>query len=79
MVRKMLWCLPKSKWGPNVTAIEEGKDLKTLKLNDLGGKLLNHEIHLLEETKEQAPQQGLALKSTDIKEQPEESTNDEDE
>ena len=46
MVRKILRCLSKSKWGPKVTAIEEGQDLKTLALDDLLGKLLTHEIHL---------------------------------
>ena len=39
MVRKVLRCLPKSKWGPKVTVIEEAQDLKTLALDDLLGKL----------------------------------------
>ena len=29
MVRKILRCLPKNKWGPKVIAIEEAQDLKT--------------------------------------------------
>ena len=28
MVRKIFQCLPKNKWGPKVTAIEEAQDLK---------------------------------------------------
>ena len=32
MVRKILRGLPKSKWGPKVTAIKEAQDLKTLGL-----------------------------------------------
>ena len=39
MVRKILRCLPKNKWGPKVTAIEEAQNLKTLPLDDLLGKL----------------------------------------
>ena len=35
MVRKILRCLPKNKWGPKVIAIEEAQDLKTLALDDL--------------------------------------------
>jgi len=46
MVRKILICLLKNKWGPKVTAIEEAQDLKKLELDDLLGKLLTHEIHL---------------------------------
>jgi len=45
MVRKILQFLPKNKWGPEVTAIEEAQDLKTLGLDDLLGELLTHEIH----------------------------------
>ena len=52
MVRKILRCLPKSKWGPKVTAIEEAQNLKTLALDDLLGKLLTHEIHLKEDEEE---------------------------
>ena len=40
MVRKILRCLPKSKWDPKVTTIEEAQDLKTLALDDFLGKLL---------------------------------------
>ncbi|GAV59144.1 UBN2 domain-containing protein, partial [Cephalotus follicularis] len=34
IVRKILWCLPRV-WMPNVTIIEEDKDLNTLPLEDL--------------------------------------------
>jgi len=64
MVRKILRCLPKSKWGPKVTAIEEVHDLKTLGLNDLLGKLLTHEIHLKEGEEKLQPKKGIAFKTT---------------
>ena len=62
MVRKILRCLPKSKWGPKVTAIEEAQDLKKLELDDLLGKLLTHEIHLKEDDGESS-KKGIALKA----------------
>jgi len=62
MVRKILRCLPKNKWGPKVTAIEEAQDLKTLALDDLLGKLLTHEIHLKEDDEEVQPKTGVAFK-----------------
>jgi len=55
MVRKILRCLPKNKWGPKVTTIEEAQDLKTLALDDLLGKFLTHEIHLKEDKEEVQP------------------------
>jgi len=64
MVRKILRCLPKNKWGPKVTAIEEVQDLKTLALDDLLGKLLTHEIHLKEDEEEVQPKRGVAFKTT---------------
>ena len=64
MVRKVLRCLPKSKWGPKVTAIEEAQDLKTLAMDDLLGKLLTHEIHLKEDEEELQPKKGIAFKTT---------------
>ena len=48
-VRKILRCLPKSKWGPKVTAIEEAQDLTLLTLDNLLGKLITHEMSLNEE------------------------------
>ena len=63
MVKKLLWCLPKNKWEPKVTAIEEAQDLKKLELDDLLGKLLTHEIHLKEEDGESS-MKGIALKTT---------------
>jgi len=65
IVRKILWCLPKNKWGPKVTAIEEAQDLKTLALDDLIGKLLTYEIHLQEDEEESQPKRGIAFKSNE--------------
>ena len=72
MVKKLLWCLPKNKWEPKVTAIEEAQDLKKLKLDDLLGKLLTHEIHLKEEDGESSgkrialkPQKKIAHRKTE--------------
>ncbi|CAN0919524.1 hypothetical protein LINGRAHAP2_LOCUS31501, partial [Linum grandiflorum] len=42
LVRKILWSLPKE-WRPKVTAIEESKKFKDVKLFDLYGSLLTHE------------------------------------
>jgi len=64
MVRKILRCLPKNKWGPKVVVIEEAQDLKTLALDDLLGKLLTHEIHLKEDEEEVQPKRGVAFKTT---------------
>jgi len=62
MVRKILWCLPKNKWGPKVTVIKEAQDLKKVELDDLLGKLLTHEIHLKEDDGESL-KKGIALKA----------------
>ncbi|GAV79350.1 DUF4219 domain-containing protein/UBN2 domain-containing protein, partial [Cephalotus follicularis] len=43
LVRKILRSLPKS-WQDKVTVIEEAKDLTKLKLEDLLGSLLTHEL-----------------------------------
>src|SRR5262249_48227639 len=43
VVRKILRSLPHS-WSPKVTAIEEAKDLDTLKLDELMGSLMTHEM-----------------------------------
>jgi len=71
----------KKQMGTKVTTIKEAQDLKTLKLDDLIGKLLTCEIHLHEESDEQAPKQGIALKSIDegLETQSEESSDGEDE
>ncbi|GKV42887.1 hypothetical protein SLEP1_g50250 [Rubroshorea leprosula] len=45
VVRKVLRSLPKS-WEAKKTAIEESKDLNTLKLEDLIGKLMTYEIEV---------------------------------
>ena len=66
MVRKILRCLPKNKWGPKVTAIEECQNLKKLALDYLLRKLLTHEIRLKEdeEEKESQPKKRVAFKTT---------------
>jgi len=79
MVRKILRCLPKNKWGPKVTAIEEAQDLKKLELDDLMGKLLIHDIHLKEDEVESS-KKGIALKvAQEDSTSEEEETNDNDE
>ncbi|GKU99723.1 hypothetical protein SLEP1_g12527 [Rubroshorea leprosula] len=45
VMRKVLRSLPKN-WEPKKTAIEEFKDLNTLKLEDLIGKLMTYEIEV---------------------------------
>ncbi|XP_021743604.1 uncharacterized protein LOC110709690 [Chenopodium quinoa] len=80
-VRKILRCLPKSKWGPKVTAIEEAQNLRTLSLDDLLGKLITHEMSLNEEDGEPTSStKGLARKAKkeDISTNDEESDNDGD-
>jgi len=62
MVRKILRCIPKNKWGPKVTTIKEVQDLKKLELDDLLGKLLTHEIHPKEDEGE-STKKGIALKA----------------
>ena len=62
MVRKILRCLPKNKWGLKFTTIKEAQDLKELELDDLLGKLLTHEIHLKEDDGESS-KKGIALKA----------------
>ena len=47
-VRKILRSLPKAKWEPKTTAIEEAQDLSSLQLDDLQGKLLTHELQMNE-------------------------------
>ncbi|XP_057418308.1 uncharacterized protein LOC130712495 [Lotus japonicus] len=44
-ITKILRCLPR-RWRPKVTAIQEAKDLSTLRLEDLLGSLKVHEIEL---------------------------------
>ena len=63
MVKKILRCLPKSRWGPKVTALEEAQNLKTLALDDLLGKLITHEIHLKEDEEVVQIKKGVAFKT----------------
>ena len=53
---------PKNKWGPKITAIKEAQDLNKLKIDNLLGKLLGHEIHLKEDKRESS-KKGIALKA----------------
>src|SRR5262249_55954778 len=62
VVRKILRCLPHS-WSPKVTAIEEAKDLDTLKLDELMGSLMTHEI-TRKEKEEPKKKKELALVTT---------------
>jgi len=64
MVRKILRSLPKNKWGPKVTTIEEAQDLKRLAVDNLLAKLLAHEIHLKEDEEETQTKKGVAFKTT---------------
>jgi len=61
MVRKILRCLPKNKWGPKVTVFKEAQDLQNIAQDDLLGKLLTHEIHLKEDEDEVQPKRGVAF------------------
>ena len=79
VIKKVLSSLPTS-WEPKVTAIEESKDLNTLKLDELLGSLITYEMkqkHI--EVKEEVTKgvdlkkKGLALKSTQVEVDDEES------
>jgi len=61
MVTNILWCLRTNKWGLKIIATEEPQEFKKLKLDDLLGKLLTHEIHLKED-KGESSKKGIALK-----------------
>ena len=63
-VRKILRSLPKAKWEPKVTAIEEAQDLTVLELDDLQGKLLTHELLMNDSDGEKTESsKNLALKA----------------
>ena len=78
-VRKVLGSLPKAKWEPKTTAIEEAQDLSTLELEDLQGKLLTHELQMNEYDGE-LPEgmKNLALKAKENKHSQENDRDDED-
>ncbi|XP_038697229.1 uncharacterized protein LOC119994963 [Tripterygium wilfordii] len=73
-VQKVLRSLPKT-WKDKVTAIQEAKDLQTLKLEELIGSLMTHEIELkkYEEEDETPRRKGIALAANS------DSSSDEDE
>ena len=65
-VRKILRSLPKAKWDPKITAIEEAHNLSLLDLDDLQGKLLTHEMSMKEMNGEPSYNiKNLALKAKD--------------
>ena len=79
-VRKILRSLPKSKWEPKTTTIEEAQDLSTLQLDDLQGKLLTHEIQMNEYDGE-LPEgmKNLALKAKENEHIPDRDEEEDDE
>ena len=78
-VRKVLRSLPKAKWEPKTTAIEEAQDLSTLQLDDLQGKLLNDELKMNEYDGElPKSMKNLALKAKEAEPSQENDRDDED-
>ncbi|GKV32437.1 hypothetical protein SLEP1_g41046 [Rubroshorea leprosula] len=88
VVRKILRSLPKN-WEAKKTAIEESKDLNTLKLEDLIGKLMTYEIEVqvdggVEVVEKKKKKKNAAFKASNQKEESEddasndESSNEED-
>ncbi|XP_057444340.1 uncharacterized protein LOC130736536 [Lotus japonicus] len=69
-ITKILRCLPR-RWRPEVTAIQEAKDLSTLRLEDLLGSLKVHEIELAHD-EGLKKQKNIASKAIQVKEQSEE-------
>ncbi|XP_038698267.1 uncharacterized protein LOC119995869 [Tripterygium wilfordii] len=74
-VQKVLRSLPKT-WRDKVTAIQEAKDLRTLKMEELIGSLMTHELDMMsrEDEEELPKKKGIALKVDD-----KDSSNDEEE
>ncbi|CAN1270689.1 Retrovirus-related Pol polyprotein from transposon TNT 1-94 [Linum perenne] len=60
LVRKILRSLP-NEWMSKKTAIEEAKDLNTLKLEDLVGSLINHELVLKVNREEEDPKRKKSI------------------
>ena len=78
-VRKILRSLPKAKWEPKTTAIEEARDLCSLQLDDLQGKLLTHELQMNEYDGElPESMKNLALKAKEAEPSQENDMDDED-
>ncbi|GAV57702.1 zf-CCHC domain-containing protein/UBN2 domain-containing protein [Cephalotus follicularis] len=82
MVRKILRCLPKS-WMPNVTAIEEAKNLNILPLENLLGSLMTHELSMQkkddDEEKEKKKKKVIALKSSTFEDSDDDDDDDDNE
>ena len=79
IIKKVLSSLPKA-WEPKVTATEESKNLHTLQLDELLGSLITYELKQKHnEEKEEATKvfdvkkKGVALKSTQVEVEDEES------
>ena len=80
LVRKVLRSLrPKERWQPKVTAIEEAKDLNKLKLDDLIGSLMTHEVNIGKNPSEEKKGKSLALKASNQEESDEDDSKSEDE
>ena len=67
---KKVQCLPRSKQGPKVTAIQEAQDLRVLSFDDLLGIPTTHELTLFEDGKNDviASMKNLTLKAKKYKE-----------
>ncbi|XP_057445862.1 uncharacterized protein LOC130738000 [Lotus japonicus] len=64
-ITKILRCLPR-RWRPKVTAIQEAKDLSTLRLEDLLGSLKVHQIELAHD-EGQKKEKNIAFKANSSK------------
>ncbi|KAK2979096.1 hypothetical protein RJ640_005847 [Escallonia rubra] len=78
IVRKVLRSLPK-RWEAKLTAIQEANDLNVLKLEELVGSLMTHEItmKIRDEEETTSKKKNLALKA-DTSHEPAESSDDSD-
>ncbi|KAK2967005.1 hypothetical protein RJ640_003361 [Escallonia rubra] len=78
VVRKVLRSLPK-RWEAKLTAIQEAKDLNVLKLEELVGSLMTHEITMKihDEEETTSKKKNLALKA-ETSHEPAESSDDSD-
>ena len=74
-------CLPRSKWGPKVTTVEEAQDLRVLSLDDLLGKLTTHELTLYDDGESYVTpsMKNLALKAKKHQESSSENEESDDE
>ena len=69
LISKLLRCLSRE-WQPKVTAISESKDLSSMSLATLFGKLQEHEMelqHLNQNEETEKRKKSISLKGTKIK------------